>query len=146
MNSAFAGDDPFEFVSGGFAAAATESELVTPEIFANAIVPVRELGFGLIAPRKVDKSIFRSAYEKIKSYINDEGRPLTGEEFRETLTYDGLIHSLRKILRAYAQKHDMTEHELYSRTIKVIREHKAYINISDDDKEELARRLTIGLL
>ena len=138
MNSAFAGDEPFEFVSDVFAAAATEPKIITPMpcvMYSVAFEPVGAVG-----------SAFRSAYEKIKSYINDEGRPLTVEEFRETLSYDELIHSLRKILRAYAQEHNMTEHELYPRAIKVIREHNAYINIGDDDKEELARRLTVGLL
>ena len=138
MNSAFAGDEPFEFVSDVFAAAATEPKIITPMpcvMYSVAFELVGAVG-----------SAFRSAYEKIKSYISGEGRPLTVKEFRETLSCDGLINSFRQVLKEYAQENGMTEHELYLRTIKVIREHNAYSNIGDDDKEELARRLTVGLL
>ncbi len=137
MNSDFAGDDPFEFVSGGFAAAATEPKIFSPMLGVTCTISFEP---GIVA------SIFRSAYEKIKSYISGEGRPLTVKEFRETLSCDGLINSFRQVLKEYAQENGMTEHELYLRTIKVIREHNAYRNIGDDDKVELARRLTVGLL
>lgn len=155
--------DELEFVIGGFAAASAEPEIVTPEILTTeldytsdvqtagnspAILgAVFSLPFGVFSvgaatvPRTAKYTLIRRAYEKIKSYIAGEARPISEEEFREALEYCGLIDSLKQVLQKHAQQHGMTEPELFYKILTAIRENPAYKYISDANKINLANRL-----
>ena len=104
--------------------------------------------FALIAPSTVRLAcgIVVDSYEKIKSYISGEGRPITQEEFLEALNYHGLIEKLRQSLKEYALRSNITELDLYSKVLDRICKNPAYRNIDEEYKIELARRLTDGLL
>lgn len=153
MSDDFSVDDAIEFASGGFAAAATDSENVTPEVLARLsvhddepsrveLLAANTFGFFALFPR----DSIKRACEQIKDYILGRGRPVTQEEFNVALGYDWLFPPLRRRLKDYAQQHGMTADELYSRTIDAINKNPAYKYISDDDKNKLAKRLTDGLV
>ena len=85
-------------------------------------------------------------YLKDKKEVSGKGRPITQEEFYDTLNNRDVINALRSNLRENARQYNMNEYSLYSSTLDTIRGNPAYKNISDDDKINLATRLTKGLL
>lgn len=85
-------------------------------------------------------------YLKDKKEVAGQGRPITQEEFLKTLNNQDIINAIRQNLKENSRQYHMTEYQLYLSTLDTIRGNPAYKNISDDDKINLATRLTKGLI
>ena len=79
-------------------------------------------------------------------HVKANGRPLTTDEFSNTLADKKLVDALRKVLPENARQHNLSVHEVYLGTLDNVRNNPAFQNISDDDKIKLAKRLTDNLL